>query len=67
MIPTAKIPTMNSMMKMVPSVRRRELSEFSIPRLEKLAPTDTSSRMPNRGSMIRPVARNSCFNNFLSI
>ena len=67
MIPTATIATVKSMMRMVPSVLRKVLSESNIPRMERFAPTDASTSSPNRGSMIRAVARNSCFNNFLSI
>ena len=52
---------------MVPMVDRKSLLESSRPRIERLAPADANNSSPNRGSMIRPVARNSCFNNFLSI
>ena len=39
----------------------------SIPRPARLEPRAVTSRMRYMGSMTRPVARNSCFNNFLSI
>ena len=39
----------------------------SMTRAEKLAPMAVTSRMRYSGPMIRAVARNSCFNSFLSI
>ena len=62
--PMAKPKAVRSRM---PSILRNQASLSSRYRIERLAATDVASRMPITGSMIRPVARNSCFNNFLSI
>ncbi len=51
----------------MPSILRNQVRLSSRYRRERLAGTDVASRMPITGSIMRPVARNSCFKSFLSI
>ena len=63
--PTIAIP--KAITKRVPRIFRIRLLALVITRMEMLAPSAITSTMPNSGSMIMPVARNSCFISFLSI
>ena len=64
---TPQMAMPKAMTMMTPRMFSTSDRPSSIPRPARLEPTAVTSRIKYMGSMTRPVARNSCFNNFLSI